>query len=156
MKIELIVIGKTNFNFIEAGIQEYKNRIKHYIPFEIIVLPDVKQKMPIQKLKEKEAAFLLDYIQNKDVIYSLLDDKGKEYTSLDFSDLLQDNFNYSRKSLGFIIGGAYGFSQDVYSAIPKKISFSKMTFSHQLIRLLFMEQLYRAISIIHKIPYHHE
>lgn len=124
MKIELIVIGKTNFNFIEAGIQEYKIELN-----TIFLLKSssylMSNKNAYSKLKEKEAEFLLDYIQNKDVIYSLLDDKGKEYTSLDFSDLLQDNFNYSRKSLGFIIGGAYGFSQDVYSAIPKRFHFQK-------------------------------
>ena len=156
MKIELIVIGKTNFSFIEEGIIEYKSRINHFINFEIIVLPDVKQKLPIAKLKEKESEVLLNYIQSKDMELYLLDDKGKEYTSIDFSLIIQDKVNIVRKDLAFIIGGAYGFSQVVYKTIPNKISFSRFTFSHQLIRLIFVEQLYRAFTIIKNLPYHHE
>ncbi|MGB3131423.1 MAG: 23S rRNA (pseudouridine(1915)-N(3))-methyltransferase RlmH [Saprospiraceae bacterium] len=156
MKIELIVIGKTNFSFIEEGIMEYKSRINHFINFEIIVLPDVKQKLPIAKLKEKESEVLLNYIQSKDMELYLLDDKGKEYTSIDFSLIIQDKVNIVRKDLAFIIGGAYGFSQVVYKTIPNKISFSRFTFSHQLIRLIFVEQLYRAFTIIKNLPYHHE
>ncbi len=156
MKIELIVIGKTNFSFIEEGIMEYKSRINHFINFEIIVLPDVKQKLPIAKLKEKESEVLLNYIQSKDMELYLLDDKGKEYTSIDFSLIIQDKVNIVRKDLAFIIGGAYGFSQVVYNTIPNKISFSRFTFSHQLIRLIFVEQLYRAFTIIKNLPYHHE
>ena len=156
MKIELIVIGKTNFSFIEEGIKEYKSRINHFINFEIIVLPDVKQKLPIPKLKEKESEVLLNYIKSKDIELFLLDDKGREYTSIDFSLAIQDKVNIVKKDLGFIVGGAYGFSQEVYKTIPNKISFSRFTFSHQLIRLLFVEQLYRAFSIIKNLPYHHE
>ncbi|HUN16346.1 MAG TPA: 23S rRNA (pseudouridine(1915)-N(3))-methyltransferase RlmH [Saprospiraceae bacterium] len=156
MKIELIVIGKTNFSFIEEGIMEYKSRINHFINFEIIVLPDVKQKLPIAKLKEKESEVLLNYIQSKDMELYLLDDKGKEYTSIDFSLIIQDKVNIVRKDLAFIVGGAYGFSQVVYKTIPNKISFSRFTFSHQLIRLIFVEQLYRAFTIIKNLPYHHE
>ncbi len=156
MKIELIVIGKTNFSFVEEGIKEYKSRINHFINFEIIVLPDVKQKLPIPKLKEKESEVLLNYIKSKDIELFLLDDKGKEYTSIDFSLAIQDKVNIVKKDLGFIVGGAYGFSQEVYKTIPNKISFSRFTFSHQLIRLLFVEQLYRAFSIIKNLPYHHE
>jgi 23S rRNA (pseudouridine1915-N3)-methyltransferase len=156
MKIELIVIGKTNFSFIEEGIKEYKSRINHFINFEIIVLPDVKQKLPIPKLKEKESEVLLNFIKSKDIELFLLDDKGKEYTSIDFSLAIQDKVNIVKKDLGFIVGGAYGFSQEVYKTIPNKISFSRFTFSHQLIRLLFVEQLYRAFSIIKNLPYHHE
>ena len=156
MKIELIVIGKTNFSFIEEGIIEYKSRINHFINFEIIVLPDVKQKLPIAKLKEKESEVLLNYFQSKDMELYLLDDKGKEYTSIDFSLIIQDKVNIVRKDLAFIIGGAYGFSQVVYKTIPNKISFSRFTFSHQLIRLIFVEQLYRAFTIIKNLPYHHE
>lgn len=156
MKIELIVIGKTNFSFIEEGIMEYKSRINHFINFEIIVLPDVKQKLPIAKLKEKESEVLLNYIQSKDMELYLLDDKGKEYTSIDFSLIIQDKVNIVRKDLAFIVGGAYGFSQVVYKTIPSKISFSRFTFSHQLIRLIFVEQLYRAFTIIKNLPYHHE
>jgi 23S rRNA (pseudouridine1915-N3)-methyltransferase len=156
MKIELIVIGKTNFSFIEEGIKEYKSRINHFINFEIIVLPDVKQKLPIPKLKEKESEVLLNYIKSKEIELFLLDDKGKEYTSIDFSLAIQDKVNIVKKDLGFIVGGAYGFSQEVYKTIPNKISFSRFTFSHQLIRLFFVEQLYRAFSIIKNLPYHHE
>ena len=156
MKIELIVIGKTNFSFIEEGIMDYKSRINHFINFEIIVLPDVKQKLPIVKLKEKESEVLLNYIQSKDMELYLLDDKGKEYTSIDFSLIIQDKVNIVRKDLAFIVGGAYGFSQVVYKTIPNKISFSRFTFSHQLIRLIFVEQLYRAFTIIKNLPYHHE
>ena len=156
MKIELIVIGKTNFSFIEEGIMEYKSRINHFINFEIIVLPDVKQKLPIAKLKEKESEVLLNYFQSKDMELYLLDDKGKEYTSIDFSLIIQDKVNIVRKDLAFIVGGAYGFSQVVYKTIPNKISFSRFTFSHQLIRLIFVEQLYRAFTIIKNLPYHHE
>ena len=156
MKIELIVIGKTNFSFIEEGIKEYKSRINHFINFEIIVLPDVKQKLPIPKLKEKESEVLLNYIKSKDIELFLLDDKGREYTSIDFSLAIQDKVNIVKKDLGFIVGGAYGFSQEVYKTIPNKISFSKFTFSHQFIKFLFVEQLYRAFSIIKNLPYHHE
>lgn len=156
MKIQVISIGKTSFNYLDEGIQLYENRLKHYIPFEWIVLPDIKKGKHWSKeeIKTAEGEFLLKKIPN-DAIITLLDVKGKTFTSEEFSEFINTRMISGAKTLCFIIGGAYGFSQAIYDRATFKISLSKMTFSHQLVRVVFLEQLYRAMTILKGEPYHH-
>lgn len=122
----------------------------------MVCIPDIKQDYPIDILKIKEGEAIINHLSKRDTLNFLLDDKGKTYSSLEFAQLIEDKLNFNHKNLCFIIGGAYGYSSEVYALVPNKISFSKLTFSHQLIRLIFAEQIYRAFTIIHKKPYHHE
>lgn len=156
MRITFILVGKTNKEFIKDGVTEYEKRIKKYLNFEIIYINDIKNKskLPIDVLKKEEGAIILRLVSNYQDSY-LLDDKGKEYDSLGFSKFIENNIINSTKNLTFIVGGAYGFSEEVYGKIKNKISLSKLTFSHQIIRTIFVEQLYRALSIIKGEPYHH-
>ncbi len=156
MKLKLIVIGKTDFDFIEKGICLYKERILHYIPFEILVIPDIKNtgSLSINQVKTKESELLLNHINDSDYVV-LLDDKGKEFTSLEFSVFLNKKM-IAIKTLIFVIGGAYGFSEAIYKRSNEKISLSKLTFSHQIIRIIFLEQLYRGLTILKNEKYHHE
>ncbi len=138
-------------------MQNYIKRVRHYLNFEFIELPDIKKgkKTTQEAQKELEGEFILSKIQpNEEVI--LLDEKGKQFTSKEFSQLLEKKMIYSHKNITFIVGGAYGFSEKVYKMADSKVSLSKMTFSHQMIRLLFVEQIYRAMTIIKNEPYHHE
>ena len=157
MKIRLICVGKTESSHINQGLALYQKRLKHYIPFEILALPDIRSgnKLPIEKLKIAEGKLLLTHITNP-ANTILLDDKGKLMTSHDFSDMLQKKMNCGLGVLDFVIGGAYGFSEEIYQQINSRLSFSRMTFSHELIRLIFSEQLYRAMTILSNVPYHHE
>lgn len=158
MKIKVIYIGKTKKDFLEAGEKEYLSRLKHYIPIELIEIKDIKNQNNLTKdqIKSQEGRLFLSKIENSDAIY-LLDEKGKEYTSIQFSKFLQQNFiENSSKDLVLIIGGAYGFSEEIYAVAMGKISFSKLTFSHQMIRMILFEQLYRAMTILKGEPYHHE
>ncbi len=157
MKIGLIVIGKTDTDYFIKAIDEYKNRLVHYIPFEMEIIPDIKnvKNLSERQQKEKEGESILKALRPGDYII-LLDEKGKEYTSVQFSSYLEKKTHTIPKRLIFIIGGPYGFSDAVYKAASEKISLSKMTFSHQMIRLIFIEQLYRAMTILHNEPYHHE
>ncbi len=157
MKIELISIGKTDEHCLKELISKYHKRLKNYIAFEEIILPDLKntKKLSNNEQKHKEGQQILKVLSNSDFVI-LLDEKGKEFTSLDFSVFLQKKMNSGIKKLVFVIGGPYGFSDDVYKRANQKIALSKMTFSHQLIRLIFAEQLYRAFSILNNHPYHHE
>ena len=157
MKIKLIVVGKTNAKYLLEGEKEYGNRLKHYTKFEEIIIPDVKQsgKLNENELKKKEGQLILGKIENKDHII-LLDDKGKSYSSVEFANFLQQKMNSSLKSLVFVVGGAFGFSDEVYQRANSKVSLSKLTFSHQMIRLIFKEQLYRGFSILRGEKYHHE
>ena len=157
MKIMLIVVGKTNAKYLLEGEKEYGNRLKHYTKFEEIIIPDVKQsgKLNENELKKKEGQLILGKIENKDHII-LLDDKGKSYSSVEFANFLQQKMNSSLKSLVFVVGGAFGFSDEVYQRANSKVSLSKLTFSHQMIRLIFKEQLYRGFSILRGEKYHHE
>lgn len=157
MKISLLVIGKTDASFFIEGIKEYENRLKHYIPFELRVIPDIKntKKLSEDQQKEKEGELILKNIQAGDYLV-LLDDKGKEFTSMQFASYIEKKTHIVNKRLVFVIGGPYGFSQAVYEKASERISLSRMTFSHQLIRLVFLEQLYRAMTILNNEPYHHE
>ncbi|MDL2256956.1 23S rRNA (pseudouridine(1915)-N(3))-methyltransferase RlmH [Bacteroidales bacterium OttesenSCG-928-I14] len=157
MKIQLIVIGKTNQDFVHKGFEEFSGRLKHYIPFEFEVIPDIKntKALTIEQQKEREGELILKSLRPDDYVV-LLDEKGKEFTSLSFSDYLEKKMHVVPKRLVFIIGGPYGFSSKVYEKAKEKIALSKMTFSHQLIRLIFIEQIYRAMTILNNEPYHHE
>lgn len=157
MKIKLLAIGKTDNKHLIQLIEEYQNRLKHYIKFELEVIPDIKnvKKLSEVQQKEKEGALILSKLQNTDDLV-LLDDKGKHFTSIEFSQYLQKKMNSGIKQLVLVIGGPYGFSDTVYKKAIAKISLSKMTFSHQMIRLFTVEQIYRAFTILKNEPYHHE
>jgi 23S rRNA (pseudouridine1915-N3)-methyltransferase len=157
MKIKLLAIGKTDNKHLIQLIEEYQNRLKHYIKFELEVIPDIKNVKNLSEVqkKEKEGALILSKLQNTDDLV-LLDDKGKHFTSIEFSQYLQKKMNSGIKKLVLVIGGPYGFSDTVYKKAIAKISLSKMTFSHQMIRLFTVEQIYRAFTILKNEPYHHE
>jgi 23S rRNA (pseudouridine1915-N3)-methyltransferase len=157
MKIKLICIGKTGKSFLEEGEKEYAGRLKHYIGFEKIELPDLKQakKLTKEQVKELEGKAFLEKVNQGDIVY-LLDEKGLHFSSMDFSTFIQKQMNTGIKQLVFVIGGAYGFSEELYARANGKISLSKMTFSHQMIRMIFLEQLYRGMTILKGEPYHHE
>lgn len=157
MKITLFAIGKTDAKYFVDAVQEYKARLEHYIPFELQVVPDVKntKNLSVDQQKEKEGELILKSLQAGDFLV-LLDERGKEFTSLQFASYVERKTHTVAKRLVFVIGGPYGFSQAVYEKASEKISLSKMTFSHQMIRLVFVEQLYRAMTILNNEPYHHE
>jgi len=156
MKTELLLVGKTvNKHFI-AGINDYVERTNHYMPFNITVIPELKNTKALteEQQKEREGDLILQKLQSSDTVV-LLDEHGKELRSIEFADWLQRKQNTARR-LVFIIGGPYGFSKAVYERANEKLSLSKMTFSHQMVRLIFCEQIYRACTIIRGEPYHHE
>lgn len=157
MKIKFICIGKTGKPFLEEGEKEYLNRLKHYVTVERIEIPDLKnaKKLSFDQIKEQEGKEILSKIQPGDQLI-LLDEKGKMFTSLEFSNFIQQKFNSGGKAIAFVVGGAYGFSPEIYAAAVGKISLSTMTFSHQMVRMIFFEQLYRAMTILKGEPYHHE
>ena len=157
MKISLIVLGKTSTGYLQTGIAEYCSRLSHYIGFDIKYISDLKSTKSLSENQQKlaEGANLLKNLEKSDYVV-LLDEHGKEFTSIQFASYIEGKMSTVPKRLVFIIGGPYGFSEDVYSRANEKISFSKMTFSHEMIRLIFTEQLYRAFSIINHEPYHHE
>ncbi len=157
MKIELAVIGKTSIGYLKQGIDEYIKRLKHYVPFEIKYIDDIKNTKNISEDQQKrtEGAKILSLLDKSDFVV-LLDEHGKEYTSIQYSSYIQKRMLSGSKKVVFVIGGPYGFSQEVYDRANDKISFSKMTFNHEMIRLIFTEQLYRAYTIINHEPYHHE
>lgn len=157
VKVKFICIGKTGKSFLEEGENEYLKRLKHYIPVERIEIPDLKnqKKLTFEQIKELEGKEILAKIQSGDQLI-LLDERGKHYSSVDFANFLQQRFNSGGKALAFVVGGAYGFSEEVYAAASAKISLSTMTFSHQMVRMIFFEQLYRAMTILKNEPYHHD
>ncbi len=156
MTIKLVCIGKTDKKELEKLIKVYSDRLQHYVKFEFEIIPDLKKTKNLDEnqQKQKEGELLLSGFQNSDFVV-LLDEKGKQYTSEEFSVYLQKRMNTGLKRLIFIIGGPYGFSEEVYARANSKISLSKMTFSHQMVRLFFTEQLYRAFTILKNEPYHH-
>lgn len=156
MQVELIVIGKTNATYLQTGIQEYLDRLKHYLPFKLTVIPDIKNAKSLsqEQLKVKEGELILKPLEKSDVLI-LLDENGKMFSSVEFSKYIQSHMLAGRKRVIFVIGGAYGFSTDVYQRSNGKVGLSKMTFSHQMVRLIFVEQLYRAMTILKGEPYHH-
>ncbi len=157
MKIKLIVVGKTNASYLKTGESNYEDRLKHYCKFEDLLIPQIKNsgKLSNKYLKIKEGKLILKNMHSMDQVI-LLDEKGKSFSSIDFSNLLNQKLLDSTKRLVFVIGGAFGFSEEVYKRADLKLSFSKMTFSHQMIRLIFKEQLYRAFTILKGEKYHHE
>lgn len=156
MKITLILVGKTADKIYAAGIDDYSGRINHYIPFNIKIISDIKNAKNLSRnlQKEKEGELILKNIEPKDCLV-LLDERGKEMRSIEFASWLE-NKRFAAKQLTFVTGGPYGFSQAVYDRANEMISLSKMTFPHQMVRLVFAEQLYRACTINNKEPYHHE
>jgi 23S rRNA (pseudouridine1915-N3)-methyltransferase len=156
LKISIISIGKTNEKYLENGLEIYLGRLKHYTNLEWFELKDVKNsnKLSAEELKKKEGEMILSKIENGDVLI-LLDENGKNFTSREFSKVIEQQMMISTKHIIFLIGGAFGFSDEIYERANNKISLSKMTFSHQLIRLIFAEQLYRAFTILKGEKYHH-
>lgn len=157
MTIKLIVLGKTDSTQLSQLIEEYQNRLKHYIRFELEIIPDIKntKNLSEKQQKEKEGEAILNKLNPTDLLI-LLDENGKQKTSVEFSEYLQKKMNSGLKQLVFVIGGPYGFSDAVYQKSQGKISLSKMTFSHQMVRLFMVEQLYRAFTILRNEPYHHQ
>ncbi len=157
MKIKLLVIGKTDDKNLNALIDMYMKRLKHYITFDIQVIPDIRagKNQTTGQQKEREGEVLLNALENPDILI-LLDEQGEQYTSVDFSQYLQKKMNSGIKQMVLAVGGPYGFSKAVYERAQGKISLSKMTFSHQMVRLFVVEQLYRSFTILNNEPYHHE
>jgi len=156
MKIKFICVGKTVESFLKEGELNFQNRLKHYIPFERMDLPDLKnlKYLSTDQIKLEEGKLILKQLTpHQDII--LLDENGHQFSSVDFAHFLDSTFLRSSKDLVFVIGGPYGFSEEVYARANNKFSLSKMTFSHQMVRMIFLEQLYRALTIRKGEPYHH-
>ena len=157
MKIILLTVGKTNELSFKNAISEYQKRLKFYIPFEIEEIPELKNTKSLSEevQRQKEGELILKNLTDSDEVI-LLDDKGEQYTSIQFSSYLEKKMASGNKRLIFVVGGPYGFSPEIYKRADGKISLSRMTFSHQMVRLIFTEQLYRAMTILRGEPYHHE
>ena len=157
MNIRLIVVSKTDVPYLQTGIDEYVGRLKHYCDFELVVIPALKNlgKATTDEVKEREGQLILKQLEKSDLSV-LLDEHGKEYGSVEFSEYLQKQMNAGVRTLTFVVGGAFGFSPAVYAAAQHKISLSRMTFNHQMVRLFFVEQLYRAFTILRHEKYHNE
>lgn len=157
MKIKLLAIGKTDDKNLIKLIEVYQKRLKHYIGFELQIIPDIKNVKNLSEAqqKQKEEEVILKQLKPTDTVV-LLDENGKDFTSVEFSKHLQKKMNAGHRQLVFIIGGPYGFSDGLYKLAKEKVSFSKMTFSHQMIRLFVVEQIYRAFTILKNEPYHHQ
>jgi 23S rRNA (pseudouridine1915-N3)-methyltransferase len=156
MKVQLIVIGKTTEKYLVQGENEYLKRLKHYLRVETNVISDLKntKKLTEEQQKQKEGELILNQLTETDFLV-LLDENGKEYSSVEFSDFIEKKTISGLKNLVFVVGGPYGFSNNLYARANAQISLSKMTFSHQMVRMIFLEQLYRAMTIIRGEPYHH-
>jgi len=157
MKIVLLTIGKTLEKYLIEGISQYQKRLKHYTQFEILEISNIKNAKNFSnaELMKKEGELILKQLQSSDHLV-LLDDKGKDFTSPKFAEKLQGWMLSGKKRLVFVVGGAYGFSEEVYARGNEKLSLSKMTFSHQMVRLFFVEQIYRGYTILNNEPYHHQ
>ena len=156
MKTVLLLVGKTTDKHFQAGMADYESRIVHYMPFSVVVIPEIKntRSLSSEQQKQKEGELILKSLSPSDTLI-LLDEKGLEFTSVDFASWLTKQQQGSRR-LVFCIGGPYGFSSDIYDRANGKISLSKMTFSHQMVRVIFLEQFYRACTIMNNEPYHHD
>ena len=156
MKIVLLTIGKTSDKYLIDGITEYKSRLRHYTKFQMFEITSIKnaKNLSQSELMKKEGSLILKNLQNSDYLV-VLDDKGDQFTSAKFAQRLQKWMCIGRKRLVFVIGGSYGFSDTVYQRANEKLSLSKMTFSHQMVRLFFVEQIYRGFTILNNEPYHH-
>lgn len=157
MKIVLLTVGKTDIDWVKQGLDIYVSRLKHYIQFSINEIPELKNVSALtrEQIKTREGELIMKSIRPTDDVI-LLDEKGKEYSSTEFASLLEKKLAYGGKDIVFIIGGAYGFSEAVYQRANSRISLSRMTFSHQMVRAIFAEQIYRAFTIMKGEPYHHE
>lgn len=157
MRIILLTVGKTDIGWVREGLETYSSRLLHYVPFSIIEIPELKNTSALSKaqIKDKEGELILKTIRPSDRVV-LLDERGKEYRSVEFADEIRKMTLGGGKDIVFVIGGAYGFSEAVYARCDGKMSLSRMTFSHQMVRTIFTEQLYRAFTIIKGEPYHHE
>lgn len=156
MKIAILLTGKTSESYLREGMNIYEKRLQNYLSLNIKILPELKKTatLPIEAQKQAEGRIILDNLNPGDIVL-LLDEKGKTYSSVEFSELLQKYMLQSVKNLIFVIGGPYGFSQEVYTRADGLISLSRLTFSHQMVRLILLEQLYRGMSILKNEPYHH-
>ena len=156
MRVSLITVGKTDIKWVSEGLEVYSSRLRHYIPFELREIPELKNASSLSRdqIKSAEGKLILKSLKDSDDLI-LLDERGKEFRSVEFADWLQKKMAAGR-DLVFVIGGAYGFSQEVYQRAGSIISLSKMTFSHQMVRTIFVEQLYRALTILKGESYHHE
>lgn len=156
MNIVLLTVGKTEASYWKEALAEYQRRLQHYVPFELQVLPDIKNTKNLTKTEQKnqEGILIRKALQAGDWCV-LLDEQGKEYTSMEFAAYLEKKIQIVSRRLVFVIGGPYGFSDEVYQMASERLSLSKMTFSHQMIRPIFVEQLYRAMTILRGEPYHH-
>ncbi|PVW15713.1 23S rRNA (pseudouridine(1915)-N(3))-methyltransferase RlmH [Marixanthomonas spongiae] len=156
MKITLLAIGKTDDKNLQTLIATYSKRLNHYVPFFFEIIPDVKKAKNLSEALQKQAEGqeILKRLQHSDVLF-LLDENGKQFRSVGFSQFLQKKMNSGLKNLVFVIGGPYGFSDEIYERANGKLSLSKMTFSHQMVRVFFIEQLYRGFTILRNEPYHH-
>ena len=156
MDIKLIVVGKTSSNYIVDGLNEYLKRLKRYIDFDLEVVPDLKNNKSKTESAQKleEGTLILQKIKESDFVV-LLDERGKQFSSIEFSEFLQKKMLSGTKRLLFIVGGPYGFSEAVYARANSLLSLSKMTFNHEMVRLFFVEQIYRAMTILRNEPYHH-
>ena len=157
MKITLLTVGKTDKDWVRQGLDIYVSRLKHYSPFSIVEIPELKNVSALSRdqIKSKEGELILKNIRQADDVI-LLDERGKEYSSVELARIIQDKISYEGKDIVFVIGGAYGFSDAVYKRSNSKLSLSRMTFSHQMVRAIFAEQIYRAFTIMRGEPYHHE
>ena len=157
MKISLLTVGKTDSGWVREGLETYASRLRRYIPFSVIEIPDLKNAASLsrEQVKEKEGESILGNIGPRDAVI-LLDERGKEYTSIEFAKEIERMMVSGGKNIVFVTGGAFGFSDAVYARCDGKVSLSKMTFTHQMVRAVFTEQLYRAFTIIKGEPYHHE
>ena len=157
MKIVLLQTGKTSEKYINEGVTNFAVRLQKYSVFEIVTLPDIRntRNMPVKEQKLREGEKIVQFLRNDDYIV-VLDEHGKEFTTVEFSEKLEKIFMLQKKRIVFVIGGAYGFSEEVTGKADLRLSLSRMTFSHQVVRLLFMEQLYRVFTVLKGEPYHHD
>lgn len=157
MNMILLTVGKTDVNWVKEGLELYASRLRHYVPFTITEIPELKKvaNFTKQQIKDKEGELILKNVGPQDILI-LLDEHGRECRSLEFAEFLEKQLSTGAKNLIFTVGGAYGFSEAVYQRANQKLSLSKMTFSHQMVRTIFAEQLYRAFTILKGEPYHHE
>ena len=157
MKVTLLTVGRTDVRWVRDGLELYAARLSHYVPFSIVEIPELKNVSAFSKeqVKDKEGEAILKNLKPSDDVF-LLDEHGREFRSVEFSRWLEERISRGGHDMVFVIGGAYGFSQEVYDRALSKISLSKMTFSHQMVRTIFAEQLYRAFTIMRGEPYHHE
>ena len=157
MDVKLVTVGKTDVAWVKEGLDLYVSRLRHYVPFSLVEIPQLKNVSAFSKeqIKEKEGELILKQVAPGDAVI-LLDEHGKEFRSVEWAEWIRQRLARGGKALVFVVGGAYGFSQAVYDRAEGKVSLSKMTFSHQMVRTIFAEQLYRAFTIIKGEPYHHE